>query len=580
MRLRKFNANRESRKLSNRQRREYQVKTRTMILSIGILICSIILCTYAAFKTSGKVDVMKSSVGNLVQDDYTINAFIEGVASNTVPDVDDGYVVDHITCTNGATGTWDDTNWGILITGAEEPTTCNIYFVEPPQPSEPELYNRTTGKAGLIPVKYGTNGVTIVADPDNEDNDWYNYDEHIWANAVLVSNYGDYYDSDGDLIESTIGTTITSSNILQYYVWIPRYRYKLFNAVAGESTPEQMIEIEFEKITTTKSNGTSNGEWLTHPAFTFGSTELNGIWVGKFEPAYAGSGKGQANGTGFSSSLFSCSNESCSSASNIRIIPNVNAIKNVTISNSFYITRSIESNSTFNIDSNQLDTHMMKNMEWGAVAYLTSSIYGRYTSSSTCTDGGCEVWNNGYRTGSYPYTYKTGCAGASVSAGGGAACNQWYTTNGVHASTTDNVYGIYDMSSGLEEYVMANQSSSTTVYIWNVASSEFSSAPDSKYYDKYLKSTGSSNNNQKIDQARGLLGDATRETMKTYGSTAGAWFSDSSSFFYSYSDSYCWLGRGNFTSNSTGAGIFSYISYSGTNQNATTFRIVMTAEDE
>ena len=130
MKLRKFNATRESKKLSNKQQREYQVKTRTMILSIGILICSIILCTYAAFSSTNKVDVMKSNVGNLVQEDYEIKAYINNTLSNTLPDKTDGYTIDNITCTNGATGEWNDVDWGILITDAEEPTVCSVYFVE------------------------------------------------------------------------------------------------------------------------------------------------------------------------------------------------------------------------------------------------------------------------------------------------------------------------------------------------------------------------------------------------------------------------------------------------------------------
>ena len=66
------------------------------------------------------------------------------------------------------------------------------------------------------------------------------------------------------------------------YVWIPRYKYQLFN-VEGAQTTAQMINIEFENNSTSKSSGTQNSQWLTHPAFTFGDTELNGIWVGKFE---------------------------------------------------------------------------------------------------------------------------------------------------------------------------------------------------------------------------------------------------------------------------------------------------------
>ena len=61
--------------------------------------------------------------------------------------------------------------------------------------------------------------------------------------------------------------------------------YKLIlsgNANNGTNV-EKAIDIQFEKVGTEKSNGTKNGEWLTHPAFTFGNTELPGIWVGKFE---------------------------------------------------------------------------------------------------------------------------------------------------------------------------------------------------------------------------------------------------------------------------------------------------------
>ncbi|HHT37818.1 MAG TPA: hypothetical protein GXZ95_00180, partial [Mollicutes bacterium] len=47
-----------------------------------------------------------------------------------------------------------------------------------------------------------------------------------------------------------------------------------------------------------------------------------------------------------------------------------------------------------------IDTHMMKNGEWGAVAYLSKSQYGNPN----------EIWNISNKT------YKTGCAGSSVNA--------------------------------------------------------------------------------------------------------------------------------------------------------------------
>ena len=57
---------------------------------------------------------------------------------------------------------------------------------------------------------------------------------------------------------------------------------------------------------------------------------------------------------------------------------------------------------------------------------------------------------------------------------------------GAGASTTGNIYGIYDMSGGNSEYVMANQSSSTFEYIWYPKSSGFVNQVNSKYIDNYL----------------------------------------------------------------------------------------------
>ena len=143
-------------------------------------------------------------------------------------------------------------------------------------------------KEGMIPVTFDSSGNTVVADTTKE---WYNYDEKKWANAVSVtsasrSNY-----------QNTPGTIIDENDILAYFVYVPRYRYQLWNAENGVSN-EQTINIEFETSGENKKNGTKNGEWLTHPAFTFGNTELNGIWVGKFELTGAGGAPAGAGGAG------------------------------------------------------------------------------------------------------------------------------------------------------------------------------------------------------------------------------------------------------------------------------------------
>ena len=103
-------------------------------------------------------------------------------------------------------------------------------------------------------------------------------------------------------MNADVGTTIPENDILAYFVWIPRYKYKLFNATYVSGTSAQLIEVTFENGTSTTgtvtctyaSNGAetcqnkANGNWYTHSAFTMinasgNKTELKGIWVAKFE---------------------------------------------------------------------------------------------------------------------------------------------------------------------------------------------------------------------------------------------------------------------------------------------------------
>jgi hypothetical protein len=416
--------------------------------------------------------------------------------------------------------------------------------------AQPELYQ------GLIPVKYDASGNTVVADIYSE---WYDYAKHDWANAVLV-NCADstiknkYFDSNMNLLSSAVGTTITESDILQYYVWIPRYKYLLWNAENGSSDP-QAISITFEDKNATKSTGSTNGTWLTHPAFTFGTTELNGIWVGKFE----------TSGT----------------ATNLTIKPNLQSLTSLNVSTLFNATRDEENTyaSNFGINSNIIDTHMMKNMEWGAVAYLSSSIYGRYTNSTTCISSGCEVWINnvntfdGTTTGADFGPTITGCSGNSVSAAVANsmnACATGYTWSetGVNASTTGNQYGIYDMSGGNWEYVMGNMVGTDSKFY--SSSAGFTVNPNNTYYDFYDYSTSIY-----TVSARGKLGDATKENLKTSSSETGSWNNDYLSFPF---NSYSWFERGGRYNNATHTGLFSTYHDNGGSAIDRSFRSVLTAQ--
>ncbi len=155
-----------------------------------------------------------------------------------------------------------------------------------------ELYNKNIKDAscknvsapklgsGLVPVIIDGDGTVKYADTTKS---WYNYCDKRWANAVILEDNASY----------KVGDTISESDIQSYFVWIPKYKYRLWNTgVASKGVHE--IDIVFDETNTTDAEGVScktpmtsgesgncdNGEYMTHPAFI--SMEVNGFWVGKF----------------------------------------------------------------------------------------------------------------------------------------------------------------------------------------------------------------------------------------------------------------------------------------------------------
>ena len=485
---------------------------------------------------------------------YQMLAYIDGNASSNMPTKDTGYTVENINCTNGAIGTWNYSKWALFIENNTSSTVCSVYFsetktyVDDSGASYPELYQ------GMIPVTL-ENGIAKVADTSNE---WYNYTKHNWANAVLVnaadSSIKDkYFTSDMKVKQSMVDQVIDMSDILEMYVWIPRYKYQLWNASNGSSNP-QMINITFESKETPKSTGVTNGTYLTHPAFTFGSTELNGIWVGKFE----------TSGT----------------TTNLTVKPNQQSLTNLTVGAMFNASRNIENSyaSNYGINSSEIDTHMMKNMEWGAVAYLSSSIYGRYNNSTTCISSGCAIWRNNVNTGTGTTTGTqwgpsiTGCTGSSSSTDtlySMSACANGYDWSalGQNASTTGNQDGIYDMSGGSWEAVMGNMVDGSGNFY---PSSSNLTKPEVKYFDSYTYSASNY-----LDHSRGKLGDATKETLKTFGNDTGGWYGN---LTYFPSASYSWFNRGGGYNEKNNAGIFFFYRRTGEAYTSDSFRLIITAE--
>ncbi len=92
----------------------------SFILGLVILFTSIF---FLSFKLEDKPSTSKNP------DEY-IASYIEGEYQTAIPGKDDGYVVDKIVCDNGATGTWNNEEWGINIRNASKKVKCSIYFVK------------------------------------------------------------------------------------------------------------------------------------------------------------------------------------------------------------------------------------------------------------------------------------------------------------------------------------------------------------------------------------------------------------------------------------------------------------------
>ncbi|MCI7241593.1 MAG: hypothetical protein MR550_03520, partial [Bacilli bacterium] len=314
---------------------------------------------------------------------------------------------------------------------------------------------------GLIPVMYdGSKWVKADETNSNETYKWYDYNNKLWANAVLVTstNRSTYQNA-------SAGTTINESDILAYYVWIPRYKYKVWNIskqAGAESTYaynaynegiDRVFENEKETTgtisctynfnvssinlsnTTAETCTGSNGDYYTHPTFTFGSDELRGFWISKFEMSSSNPTAQYGGGNVTNLTVRSLPNVSSWRALNINNANTV--IQNMQISNNIYGLSTSRTNT---------DSHMLKNMEWGAVTYLTNSNYGR------CTNGTCtEVTINNCDS------QVTGIGGDTVSASSSSttcttAANKYNGAKGMLASTTGNITGVYDMSGGAMEH--------------------------------------------------------------------------------------------------------------------------------
>ena len=430
----------------------------------------------------------------------------------------------------------------------------------------------------MIPVYYDASAnAWKKADVDNvrEDYKWYDYDEKMWANAVTV------YETHRKAYQSAkVGTEISMDAINTMFVWIPRYKYKVwnYNLDGSVATSPQEIEITFEKAVETTgeikcentitgetkdnsevckvnetecTDSTCNGKTYTHPAFTFGNAEQTGIWISKFEVSMPTNTICHETPT----------RENCNLENEIInpiIKPNVKARTHTSVGFFDRDIRSMNDNGNMYGFNKTDDPHMIKNTEWGAVAYLSHSKYG------TCENETCNKVQMNSST-----VNITGCGPQSDgSVDSGEVCNKYETLLGQLASTTGNIYGVYDMSGGRYEWVMANVSYkdgktmmtgtgtsvssnsnfSGIVYTTNTTGdflpyTGFFEYPDRKYYDIY------NYNNSAYSYNDSHLGEAAKEIK----STSEGWYGQR---LYTPHYQYSWTVRGGSYSNTTSTGIF------------------------
>ena len=348
---------------------------------------------------------------------------------------------------------------------------------------------------GMSPIKFTDptdtqEGTTIKT--TTADSNWYNYTTKKWANAQT---------QDGSM-----------------WVWIPRYAYKIhkengidtqrFDIVFLIGTTDNYYDENGEIQTAQRQSSEdeiirTNGELYTvHPAFTNESSinyanggwdkELLGIWVAKFAAGYA---SGNNNTPVKASSINYTDKTAWVGASELGTkqsamaaarnwLDGEYAVKNgvnyewkegkettikyptfqgltysmnlISTSDAFDISKALVENGNIYGLNSSTDSHLIKNSELGAVAYLGQSKYG-LDEVEICM-------NNANLNDTTKSVYAiTGCSGKSskenqvlttvekINSRTQEDIYVWTQKNGTKASSTGTIYGVYDMAGGAWE---------------------------------------------------------------------------------------------------------------------------------
>ena len=486
--------------------------------------------------------------------------------------------------------------------------------------NSPELFE------GMTAIYWDNSGNEIElteASSEEEWNNWYDYNgdgdgQNRWANAVTKDENG---------------------NITGYWVWIPRYAYKiesgLFTSTSGTISIkflQGISDLDENEDTITRNyaySGDKMTDYVVHPAFRDGTSnnfmngewdeEVSGFWVAKYEAGYQANTITDNNGTlsttisnsgdtvvysdlnytsYHSSYPTNALNQDLSSTEYLNqnlsypvFIPLTYSYNLISIGDSYVLSQSIDTASSFyGLNSNQTDSHQMKNSEWGAVAYLAQSSYGR---------SGTQITINDYYTSeSSPYrTAVTGLASSDGSENSTQDLNNiaaYNTTSGYKGNSTGNITGVYDLSGGLLErvsgYILNGNgnlisngtnsgygSSGTLMGANSTANADGYQTLSTRNYTVYPYNSSSDSYTNNYNTYKGLLsnvygyGDAISEISNT----TSSWNSDYSVFA---NTTLPFLKRGGYYGSSSGAGSFAFADAYGSDNYDNGFRTVLVAE--
>ena len=193
----------------------------------------------------------KGIIGNGVQAGQKYNYYIDGKYSGSKENANESYEF---------TGLQTGTKHTILVEIREKDSDKYVgTVVKQMKTVDAKVCGDYLGKAAFYDNEGKENKETQIkvdqdGNPTNAPNNWYNYSESRWANIVVKK----------DGMET-------------YYVWIPRYEFKI-TSVQQSQPAKGRTEVIFIEGTKTETDA----GYQIPEAFTFNNTELPGYWAMKY----------------------------------------------------------------------------------------------------------------------------------------------------------------------------------------------------------------------------------------------------------------------------------------------------------